>query len=249
MRPIEESLCTMMTKIRKNVKKRELEDDSSREMAVERAYSHLRKKAIGFECKPGERIKDIDIAVELKMSRGPVREALNRLAMNQLVVFESGKGFFSRRLSIREITELFELRTELETNAVRGAIRKAPDGEIELVRASWLAIVAKQNVLELDTLVDCDEEFHIQIAELAGNSERTRCMRNINERIRFIRGIHLEDEQSRIIIMGDHAKLIDAIANRDEGKAMELIENHVQFSADFQSFFHTGIIRIYGDDS
>lgn len=239
-----------MTKARRNIQKKGRKGDPIREMAVERAYMYLHEKAVGFEFRPGERIKEADIAGILKISRGPVREALTRLAMNELVVLEAGKGFFSRKLSIKEVMELLELRTDLETCAVRGAIKNAQDGEIESVRASWLAIVAKQNTLELGTLVNCDENFHIQIGELAGNSERVRSMRNINERIRFIRGIHLEDERSRAVIMGDHAGLIEAIARRDTERAMELLESHIQYrAADFQAFFHKGLIRIYGGDS
>lgn len=238
-----------MGRPRKNPVREKPEKTSPSAMAVERAYDYLRQQAVGFGFRPGERINEVEIAGILKMSRAPVREALNRLVMNGLVAFEAGRGFFCRKLSVKEVSELFELRADLELAAVRGAIKNAPDEAIRAVRQTWAGIVAHQNEMDIERLVDSDEQFHLQLAELAGNSERVKYMRNINERIRFIRRINLEAEGRRATIIGEHTRILDAIAVRDAQAAIGLMENHVQFSAvDLRSHIHEGIARIYADE-
>ncbi|MCD8350156.1 MAG: GntR family transcriptional regulator [Planctomycetaceae bacterium] len=233
-------------------KKRAAWDDAggaSSARAVERAYEYLRQQAIRYGFRPGERINEVEIAASLGMSRAPVREALNRLVMNGLVAFEAGKGFLCRRLSVKEVTELFEIRSDLELAGVRDAVATASDEDIHVVQAGWAEIVVHQAGLDIETLVDCDEQFHLDLTELGGNAERVKYMRNINERIRFVRRINLEEEGRRATIIGEHSRVLDAIAARDGKKVAELMAHHLYFSAaDLRSHVHEGFARIFADD-
>jgi DNA-binding GntR family transcriptional regulator len=216
--------------------------------AVERAYDYLHRQAVGFGFKPEERINEVEVAGILDMSRAPVREALNRLVMNGLVVFEAGKGFFCRKLSIREISELFEIRSDLETAGMRSAVRNATDAEIRAARESWAELVERQNEMDIETLVNSDEQFHLHLMELAGNSERVKYMRNINERIRFVRRINLESEKGRATTLSEHTHVLDALFARDGERAAELMALHLKSSsAELRSHVHEGIARIFAD--
>lgn len=238
-----------MPRPRKKTTTEKLEKTSSSARAVERAYDFLRQQAVGFGFRPGERINEVEIAGVLNMSRAPVREALNRLVMNGLVAFEAGKGFFCRKLSVKELSELYELRSDLEIAAIRGAIANAADEDIWAVRESWTGVVARQKDLDIETLVNCDEQFHLDLAGLAGNAERLKYMQNINERIRFVRRINLETEGRRDTIIGEHSQILDALAVRNEKAILELMKHHLEFSsADLRSHIHEGIARIYADE-
>src|SRR3546814_18831526 len=63
---------------------------------VDRVYSQLRSMAIGYEFKPGEKLNEVALARRLAVSRPPLREAPNRLAIEGLRSFQPGKGFFCR---------------------------------------------------------------------------------------------------------------------------------------------------------
>lgn len=220
---------------------------SKRVIAVERAYSYLRKRAIRFEFTPGERVNEAEISQQLNMSRSPVREALNRLATNGLFDAEPGRGFFSRRLSVREVSELLEIREDLELPCILYACENATREDIDRTREEWAEVAARQDSMDIEELVDADEQFHLQIAEFAGNDERLKFIRNINDRVRFIRLINLDGRRNQII--EEHAEILDAIQNKDAGKASELMKSHLMFTpSDLQSTMHEGITRIYAEE-
>lgn len=230
--------------------KKEKSSSTSTARAVERAYEYLHHQAVSFGIRPGERINEVEVAANLEMSRAPVREALNRLVMNGLVAFEPGKGFFCRKLSVKEVSELFELRSDMEASAVHSAVKTAKDEDIQAVREFWSDVVAQGNKMDIEALLNYDEEFHLKVIGLAGNSERVKFMQNINERIRFVRRINLESEGRRATIIGEHSQLLDAIAQRDENTALKLLESHLKFSHDdLRAYIHEGIARIYADET
>jgi DNA-binding GntR family transcriptional regulator len=241
-----------MTKPKKNTSKEDLEKNStttSSARMVERAYNFLRQQAVGFGFHPGERVNEVATAVSLKMSRAPVREALNRLVMKGLFEFEPGKGFFCRKLSVKEVSDLFELRENLETASLRYVVKNATDAEIQERRKSWTEVVARQEKMDIESLVDFDEQFHIQLAQLAGNLERLKILQNINERIRFVRRINLEADERRTATIEDHTRLIEAVSKRDEEKTIKIIGLHLKMSsADLRSHIFEGISRIYANE-
>jgi DNA-binding GntR family transcriptional regulator len=82
--------------------------------AGERVEAHLRKAIYAGTLRPRQRIIEEDLARELKVSRGPVREALLRLERDGLVVTTSRRGTFIRDISFDEIGVVFRMRAKLE---------------------------------------------------------------------------------------------------------------------------------------
>jgi DNA-binding GntR family transcriptional regulator len=217
--------------------------------AVERAYAYLLNKTISFGFHPGERINEVELAATLEMSRAPVREALNRLVMQGLVVSESGKGFFCRKLSTKEVSELLEVRSELELSAIRHACLKASDQAIQEAVLRWQAMEFDPATMDLEALVDIDEAFHLGVAALANNAERLNFLRNINARIRFVRRISLENEARDETFILEHSRILEAITHRDAEKAMALMESHIRSnSEELTANIHEGLARIYADE-
>jgi DNA-binding GntR family transcriptional regulator len=82
--------------------------------AGERVEAHLRKSIYAGTLRPRQRIIEEDLAKELRVSRGPVREALLRLERDGLVVTTSRRGTFIRDISLAEIGVVFRMRAKLE---------------------------------------------------------------------------------------------------------------------------------------
>src|SRR6204780_5984539 len=87
--------------------------------ASKRVEAHLRKAIHAGKLRPRQRIIEEDLASELKVSRGPVREALLRLERDGLVVTTSRRGTFIRDISLADIGVIFRLRAKLEGLCVR----------------------------------------------------------------------------------------------------------------------------------
>ena len=87
--------------------------------ASKRVEAHLRHAIHAGKLRPRQRIIEEDLAQELKVSRGPVREALLRLERDGLVVTTSRRGTFIRDISLAEIDVIFRMRAKLEGLCVR----------------------------------------------------------------------------------------------------------------------------------
>lgn len=211
---------------------------------VSRLYEKLKSMAIAFEFKPDERVNESQLAISLGASRTPLREALNRLVAEYLLVYQPGKGFFCRSLQPKLIFDLYEARIAVESETVRLACERADIAEAEALRATLETVRPGKEQHEVKNLVDFDETFHFGIARLSGNEELGRMLDSIHAKIRFIRWIDMEDR--RQITFGEHMAIIDAILERDAAKAQTLITGHVERRAEqISQVVREGYSRIY----
>jgi DNA-binding GntR family transcriptional regulator len=214
----------------------------------ERAYEQLKAMAITYQLRPGERLAELDLAKRLKVSRTPIREALNRLVTEGFLTFTPNRGFQCRPLDAKEIFDLYEVRRSLEASAARLAVERASDDELDdlgrfLERSR--GVPEKTTVMEL---VRLDEEFHERIAVLSRNAELLRILQNINARIRFCRWIDMENGR-RSTTQSEHAGVLSALKARDQKKCAEAMNNHIGRRLDqIVDVIREGYARIYMGD-
>lgn len=209
---------------------------SKTEGSVERAYEALRKMAINFEFKPGERLNETALTKTLDVSRTPLREALNRLVAQGFLTFELGKGFFCRTLSPEKIFELYQLRCALETEALVRTIEGAEDTQIDQVIAYLDEVEKSYSVsTDLNELLRMDEEFHVKLATLSGNQELVQLLCNVNERIRYVRIINLrllrdrrDGSASDQTSMSAHRIILKAVRERNMDEAVKALRGHIE---------------------
>lgn len=220
----------------------------TKETSTERAYRYIKEKTIHYEFYPGESINEVEIAKKLKVSRAPIREALNRLIGEGLVDFESRKGFYCRKLRLDEVANLYEVRADLELSAVIEACEEAPIEKVELLLSKCKDLEKSILNINIDNLVDLDEEFHTELVSLAGNIERLKFIKNINNRIRFVRQINLEAEDRRAKFIEEHTSILEAIYNRDIERSIDLMKKHLRVNSDqLKEDIREGLMRIYKD--
>ena len=196
------------------------------ETRVEDIYREVKSRASGFGIKPGERLNEGALAAELGVSRTPLREALNRLVAEQLIVFRPGFGFFCRALDPQDMMNLYELRLVTELAAVRLAVKRASDVELEAFAAEERTRGATLAGLTIAQAVARDEAFHMRIAHLSGNAEISRLLDNINARTRLIRwvrvGQRIRDSKE------EHRRIVNALVTRNVERAETEISAHIE---------------------
>ncbi len=206
------------------------------ESSVDRIYDQLRQMAENFEFRPEERINESVLSATLGASRTPLREALNRLAAESFLTFNTGRGFFCCALSPSRIMELYEARQAVECEAVRRAVERAADGDIRELRdyfdATEPTYDTSQDITELLVM---DEEFHLRLVGLSGNSELMRMLKNINGRIRYVRLVSmklLRGKHESMVEEGaklsEHRLIIEAVELRDAKSAIATIRRHIE---------------------
>lgn len=197
----------------------------------ERVCLQLRQEIYQFVLLPGDRFTEMDIARRLGCSRTPVREALLILQNENLVrrCFRNGWEVFPIDFDAYE--DLYETRALIETNTVRQlcnpASPKVNRQVLTELKAIW-CVAPQARLLECDKVAALDEQFHIALTEAAGNRELTAILSNITDRIRIMRRLDFEYEARIAQTYEEHAELLEAIARRQEERAVELVTLHIK---------------------
>ena len=219
--------------------------DTPSDSFVDRAYERLKRMAIGYHLKPGERLNEGELAKQLGVSRTPLREALNRLAMEGFLRFSPGKGFFCRELDPKEIYDLYQLRKALEVGAVKLAVLRASEAEIVALERFLADTGPDAGGRSTEELVKLDETFHESLMKLSGNNEMLQVLRNVNARIQFVRWVDM-DRVSRPVTQAEHRKVLDFLRARDEAGCITTLEKHIDRRQDqITAAIKEGFAQIY----
>ncbi|MFZ2955881.1 MAG: GntR family transcriptional regulator [Candidatus Ozemobacteraceae bacterium] len=120
-------------------------------------YKILLDKVISQTPLEGQKLKDTELALELGVSRVPIREAMVQLAKEGFLINEVGRGFRVSPLSIREAEELYPILIQLESLALELAA-PFPAGELEDL--AKIANMMTQSGFSPLQLLQIDSEFH-----------------------------------------------------------------------------------------
>src|SRR5437660_7536247 len=101
----------------------------SRELLADRAYSELRDRIVTLQIAPGAPIDEDRIGEELGMGRTPVREAIKRLALENLVTVFPRRGTFASEINITDLAHISDVRMVLEGQAAYRAAQRITDAQ------------------------------------------------------------------------------------------------------------------------
>jgi len=190
------------------------------------AYDELRRAIVEGRFRPNERLVESELAERLEVSRTPIRESMQRLAADGLVVSHR-RGWVVREHSPREIQDIFEVRAALEGYAARLAAERATDEMIQrIVRIHETYVEALQGSSR-GQLVAHNDEFHEAVIAASGNVRLGEQIKR-NSEFYFIHRIagFLSDEEVRVSIAG-HQELVDALVARDSDLSEEVARRRV----------------------
>jgi DNA-binding GntR family transcriptional regulator len=136
-------------------------------------YTQLRTEIVGRSLLPGERLREVDIAERLGVSRTPVREALKRLESDGLVAFNAARVLVVAELTHNKVMELYAMREVLSGAAARFAAEQASPLEVEHLKQLAGAAGSGQTAEEAAAL---NRRLHDAIARAAHNDYLLRAM-------------------------------------------------------------------------
>jgi len=192
----------------------------------ERAYLLIRDQIITLKLAPGSVIEEARLREELGLGRTPIREALQRLAHENLVTFVPHRGTFVCDINLTDLHRLTEVRVELEGYAARLAADRAGAADRTLMKA-LIAELEKIDQSDVHGLMRLDQRIHRQVYQATRNAFLQSMLEesfNLSLRIWFLgldRGIRLKEA------VGEHRRLLDAIVSRDADQAEAIMRQHV----------------------
>jgi DNA-binding GntR family transcriptional regulator len=199
---------------------------------VAHIVERLREDILAHRLAPGERLVEVDLTSRFAVSRGPVREALRRLAAEGLIEHAPNRGAFVRLLSTREISELFQIRLELEALAARLAA-EAADPRERARFAEEIGMIFDDAPRKTCEYLEENAAFHDSIMRLAGNRQlRDLSMRLHLPLIMAQVGDALSVEVLRASV-SEHRVIARAILAGDPDAAAAAMRAHLQRAADF----------------
>ena len=200
---------------------------------VELIAGTLRHAIVAGRYAPGHRMIESDLTRELQVSRGPLREALRRLASEGLVDLQHHRGARVRRMSRAEVAALYEVRELLESLAARSAARSVAAGRVDPAPLGQL-VQDMDRALDggaLGRYLDLNQRFHEQLVDWSGNSTLASLIPQLQVaafRLQFRSLVGLTNLREG---QADHRLIAAAVVAGDEDSACERMRHHIRRSA------------------
>jgi DNA-binding GntR family transcriptional regulator len=194
-------------------------------LARDDVYRRLRADIIACRLSPGTELREAELAERFDVSKSPVRDALHRLEMEQLVSVLPRRGYQITPISVRDAQELREIRSVIEQACVRKAAEMASDTALrELDR------FRRFGGKDEEDFIAYNREFHSALTSLAGNRRMADYSRNLGEQHeRLVRmSISRSSPRDYAVFVCEHGDIIDALQARDGRKAAKLVHKHIK---------------------
>ncbi len=202
---------------------------ASRKSLSDEVTDRLREAIVLGRFEPGSRLSESVLAEAFGVSRGPVREALSHLHQEGLVRLQRHKTARVSEVSREDISELYELRRDLERFAVKRAVRFVDVDELaemgRVVEAYGRAVEGG----DVQEAVGLDMKFHGLIYEAARHARLRACWANLlrSQIHAFVLSSSLADPGYMAPCVAEHAAIRDALQARDREGALRLVDRHL----------------------
>lgn len=205
---------------------------NTRRTIADDVYEKIKQDIASFRLLPGDRFTEIELSLQLNVSRTPVRQSLFRLQQEGYVEVLFRSGWRVLPFDFKKFEQLYDLRILLEESAVTRLCDSATERTdqahqlMDELQAIWLVAPEKRSKDTVQVSL-WDEQFHCTLVEAAGNAEITRVHKEVTDRIRIIR--HLDfTKQARIdSTYEEHAKILKAILHKRSEQAVLLLRTHI----------------------
>ncbi len=179
---------------------------------------------------PGERLMEIPLAEELGVSRTPIREAIRILEQEGLIVMIPRRGTYVADMSLKDVTEVFELRSILEELAAELAAERITNEEIEALEQHLVEIGNYMNENNLDNVVQADILFHEILYKASRNDRLVEMINNLREQTLRFRTLSMSQTGRLAKTWDEHRQLVEAISDRDVERARQIARIHMEES-------------------
>lgn len=190
-------------------------------------FNTLRQAILRGELKPGERLLEIHLANKLGVSRTPIREAIRKLELENLVVMVPRKGAVVAEITEKSLRDVLEVRRALEALAVKLACEKIQKQEIEELKEAAIEFETALKTGDVTVYAEADVKFHDIIYRTTDNQRLIQLLYNLREQMYRYRVEYLKREDSHEILLTEHQHIIRMLELRNVDQAVEAVCAHI----------------------
>jgi len=189
-------------------------------------YQQLKKMILNGELKPGEKLLQEKLAQNLGISRTPLLKALQMLEFDYLVESIPRRGMFVKKLTEKEMMDIYDVREGIESVAVRLVTERIKSDQLETLRSLWEPFADKEDI-DANEYRKVDEQFHALLLDYSQNEilNKTYSQSLIKGRI-IQMGLQRPPKET----IQEHLDLVAAIADGNANRAEKIIKHHIRKS-------------------
>jgi DNA-binding GntR family transcriptional regulator len=194
----------------------------------QRAHAYLREEILSNRLPPGTELQELALSQRLGVSRGPIREALGRLAAEGLVTVRPRRGAVVHSLSSEDFLQAYQVREALEELAARLAVPRLTAQELDELQGltDTMAICAASD--RVTEFFEANAVFHERLVDASGNAKLQEIYRRLAGQMHryWRRSLVLRGDLRRSV--SEHRAILDAARVGDAETAARLIADHIR---------------------
>jgi DNA-binding GntR family transcriptional regulator len=195
-----------------------------RDSTPERIAAQLRSGIVSGRLPAGQALREVEVARQLGVSRGPVREAFQRLIQEGLLEAHPARGVFVPQLVAEDVADLYLARGAVETAAAR--LLAGSGGALDDLEAA-LAELRAAPADDWNELVNLDLRLHEALVRGTGSKRLARMFGTLAAETRLCMVALESFYPDRAELVTEHAEIVEAIRQRDADAATRLLERHM----------------------
>jgi DNA-binding GntR family transcriptional regulator len=204
-------------------RQRRVNDDSRSEVA----YRILKEKIVTLELPPASLLNEAELMAELRLGRTPIREALQRLALENLVVILPRRGTIVADLNMSDLQKIFEIRLELEVYTVQLAAERATPAHIAEMEALFVHADEIIHNGDYHLLIHLDHQAHRMLAQAAQNEFLEETLERLYTHVLRLWYVSLHRVSRLSEAIAEHRDIIAAVKVGDGQRAAQIMRAHI----------------------
>ncbi|MBP2551545.1 DNA-binding GntR family transcriptional regulator [Neorhizobium galegae] len=211
----------------------------TRGFGTQMVYTTIRREILAMTLEPGSPLDEVKLSERFGMSRTPVREALLRLAADGLTTTLPNRNTIVAAIDFAALPAYFEALTLMYRVTTRGAAKRQSAGPALAIRARQEAFAKAVSAQDAYAMIEANRDFHVAIAERAGNAYYTTFFARLLDEGRRILRLYYSTFDDRLPrqYVEEHEDMILAIEAGDVERADRLALAHAaQIVAQIQDY-------------
>lgn len=200
----------------------------SRESTAAIIARQLRNAIMTGALRPGAQLGEADLAARFQVSRGPLREAMQRLVSEGLLRSERHRGLFVIDLEPGDVYDIYASRAAIERSAAIRIMRGDTDGAVAALREVLDQMRDAAQRGDENAVSEADLRFHETLVRVSGSRRLVRMAQTLLIETRMCLAELQRTDPSAEDRVAEHTAIIDAITSGEEDRLLELLDAHLE---------------------
>jgi len=190
-------------------------------------YNELKDQIIHLKYDFGQRLPDTEISVQFGVSRTPVREALSKLERDGFIKKTPNVGYFINRISIQDIKELYFVRSIIELEGVKLALKNMHK---EKIISLGKIVLNSRKLLEAKNIAEYAKaswQMHKTFVSYGGNNLLSEMLNDMSEKLLMAANIGFREPDRLFKSQSEHETIIEYLKKNDSKELIKFLKKHI----------------------